>query len=100
MFYKRQKAKNMLPTSILFLGAGQAARKFFWFPRDRHPETCVGFVKDLAPTTEQVIAGETQCIAQDVERSTPRREFTSSEHPFTHVLVGLSAKPIRRAMEG
>lgn len=88
----------MYPTSIVFLGAGPAAREFFWFFRDRFADAPVAFVDDVTPRTALEIAGVSYPIVKDWNFSELRQAHSGLERPFTEFLVGVSEPPIKKIL--
>lgn len=88
----------MLPDSIVFLGAGPAAREFFWFFRELRPEAPVAFVDDVTPKTELMIHDTTYPVVKDWDFSALREAHSGKERPFTQFLLGVSEPPIKKIL--
>lgn len=88
----------MYPSSIIFLGAGPAAREFFWFFHDQYPEAPVAFVDDVTPKMEHVIGGVSYPVVKDWDFTALRRAHAGLDQPFTHFLLGVSEPPIKKTL--
>lgn len=88
----------MYPKSVLFLGAGAAAREWFWNVRQTHPEIVVAFSDDVSPKTELVIHHIAYPVVKDWDVRPLQAQYSHIPGAFTEFLVGVAEPKVKKVL--